>query len=116
MSKSRVNGCHPAGFEQKEPAGHRTALCALGIDISTTMRVKTAKTATHPDCSDKRRLLSNYHDNRSMFLQALVESGVDGKESEGESKDKYESHTQVSDLTIIFADTRMILVKRTQAS
>ena len=45
-----------------------------------------------------------------------MESGVDGKESEGESKDKYESHTQVSDLTIIFANTRMILVKRTKAS
>ena len=51
-----------------------------------------------------------------MLSQALVESGVDGKESEGESKDKYESHTQVSDLTIIFANTRMILVKRTKAS
>lgn len=49
-------------------------------------------------------------------MQALVESGVDGKDSEGESNDKYESHTQVSDLTIIFANTRMILVKRTKAS
>eukprot|EP00903_Cladosiphon_okamuranus_P017946 g16513.t1 len=37
--------------------------------------------------------------------QALVEKG---------SKDKYESHTQVSDLTIIFADQRVILVKRTK--
>ncbi|CAM9897235.1 unnamed protein product [Ectocarpus sp. 12 AP-2014] len=43
--------------------------------------------------------------------QALVESGVEGKGSTG---DKYESHTQISDLTIIFADTRMILVKRTK--
>lgn len=48
-----------------------------------------------------------------MKLQALVESGVDGKSSSG---DKYESHTQISDLTIIFADTRMILVKRTKVS
>ena len=48
--------------------------------------------------------------------QALVENGVDGKKSGGGSKDKYESHTQVGDLTIIFADTRVILVKRTKAS
>lgn len=48
-----------------------------------------------------------------MKLQALVESGVEGK---GSTDDKYESHTQISDLTIIFADTRMILVKRTKAS
>ncbi|CAN0206390.1 unnamed protein product [Scytosiphon promiscuus] len=44
--------------------------------------------------------------------QALVESGGEG-EANG-SADKYESHTQISDLTIIFADTRMILVKRTK--
>eukprot|EP00752_Nemacystus_decipiens_P006311 g5691.t1 len=44
--------------------------------------------------------------------QALVENGIDGKKSGGGSNDKYESHTKVGDLTIIFADKRVILVKR----
>lgn len=43
-------------------------------------------------------------------MQALVESGVEGKGSG--SRDKYESHTRVGDLTIIFANTRVIMVKR----
>ncbi|CAM9140186.1 unnamed protein product [Hapterophycus canaliculatus] len=51
---------------------------------------------------------------QNTAMAALVESGVDGKKSR--SKDKYESHTQVGDLTIIFANTRVILVKRTNAS
>lgn len=46
----------------------------------------------------------------------LVENGVGSKKSGGGSKDKYESHTQVGDLTIIFADNRVILVKRTKVS
>lgn len=45
-------------------------------------------------------------------MQALVESGVEGKGSS--SRDKYESHTRVGDLTIIFANTRVIMVKRTK--
>lgn len=39
-----------------------------------------------------------------------------GDGGDGGSKDKYESHTQVGDLTIIFADTRVVLVKRRKAS
>jgi len=46
----------------------------------------------------------------------LVEAGVDGSGSESEPRDNYESHTQVGDLTIIFAATRMILIKRTEVS
>lgn len=38
----------------------------------------------------------------------------DGKEDG--SGDKYESHTQIGDLTIIFADTRVVLVKIAKAS
>ena len=32
------------------------------------------------------------------------------------SNDKYESHAQVGDLTTIFADTRLVLIKRTKVS
>ena len=48
------------------------------------------------------------------LYQALVEKGVDGKDSG--SNDKYESHTDIGDLTIIFADTRLIIIKRKEAS
>lgn len=40
-----------------------------------------------------------------------MEKGADGKGGGIGSKEKYESHTQIADLTIIFADTRVILVK-----
>lgn len=46
--------------------------------------------------------------------QALIEKGVDGK-ADGKGG-KYESHTSVADITIIFADTRLVLVKMAEAS
>lgn len=46
--------------------------------------------------------------------KALVEKGVDGKHRG--SNDKYESHTDIGDLTIIFADTRLIIIKKKEAS
>lgn len=47
--------------------------------------------------------------------QALIEHGEKGKESQL-SGDKYESLARVGNLTIIFADTKLFLVNRTQAS
>lgn len=58
--------------------------------------------------------LNAQHNETKLDAQALVESGVKGKEGDSGSTDKYESHTQISNLTIIFANTRMILVKRSQ--
>lgn len=43
-------------------------------------------------------------------MQELVESGKSG----AGPRDKYESHAQIDDLTVIFASTTVILVRQTK--
>lgn len=50
---------------------------------------------------------------RTTMKQELVESGVDGK-SPGGSREKYESHIQIDNLTIVFASSTVILVRQTK--